>query len=135
MTKNNHPAGRRRTKSARRSPSRKKRETSKSIAQVGKPSDARQTRKASRSAIAGRWVLHEAKARFSELVRKASTDGPQRVSVHGRDQVVVMSAEAYERLKGERPGRLLVDVLRKSPLRGIDIEPASERSPVRDVEL
>ena len=46
-----------------------------------------------------------------------------------------MSAEEYARLKGERSGQLLVDALRKSPLRDIEMTPAAERSPVRDVEL
>jgi hypothetical protein len=31
-----------------------------------------------------RWILQNAKARFSELVRRAHSDGPQRVTVHGR---------------------------------------------------
>ena len=88
-----------------------------------------------REATTGRWVLHEAKAHLSEVVRQAKTAGPQRVSVHGRDQVVIMSAEEYARLKGERSGRLLVDLMRKSPLRDIEIEPAAEPSPVRDIDL
>ena len=88
-----------------------------------------------RNASTGRWVLHEAKARFSELVRKANTVGPQRVSVHGRDQVVVMSAEEYARLKGKRSGRVLVELMRNSPLRDIEIESPAVRSPVRDVNL
>jgi len=88
-----------------------------------------------REATTGRWVLHEAKARFSEVVRQANTVGPQHVTVHGRNEVVIMSAEEYARLKGERSGRLLVDLMRKSPLRDIEIEPAAEPSPVRDVDL
>jgi hypothetical protein len=46
-----------------------------------------------------------------------------------------MSAQEYARLKRERSGHLLVDLMRKSPLRDIEIEPAAEHSPVRDVEL
>jgi len=37
-----------------------------------------------RGASTGRWLLQDAKARFSELVRRAKTDGPQLVTVHGR---------------------------------------------------
>jgi prevent-host-death family protein len=88
-----------------------------------------------REATTGRWMLHEAKTRFSEVVRRANTVGPQRVSVHGRNEVVIMSAGEYARLKGEHSGRLLVDLMRKSPLRDVEIEPPAERSPVRDVEL
>src|SRR5262245_37217555 len=83
----------------------------------------------------GAWMLHDAKARFSELVRLANTAGPQCVTVHGREQVVVLSAAEYEKLKGARSGRLLVDLMRKSPLRDVEFNSPRVRSPVRDVEL
>ena len=44
------------------------------------------------------WKLQDAKARFSELVRRARTEGPQRVTVRGHDAVVVIAAEELERL-------------------------------------
>ncbi len=81
------------------------------------------------------WLLQDAKARFSELVRRARSEGPQHVTVHGREAVVVVSAEEFRRLKGERTGAALVAALRASPHREIDIEPRRERLPVRDVEL
>jgi len=43
---------------------------------------------------AGRWKLEDAKARFSEVVRHAREDGPQRVTVRGQDAVVVMRRPA-----------------------------------------
>ena len=46
---------------------------------------------------ANRWPLQQAKERFSELVRKAQADGPQHVTVHGRDSVVVLSEDDYAR--------------------------------------
>jgi len=84
---------------------------------------------------AGRWILQDAKARFSEVVRRARSEGPQHVTVHGRDEVVVISAEEFHRLKGDRSGQLLVELLRDSPLRDVDIESPAVRSPVRDVKL
>ncbi len=42
------------------------------------------------------WKLQDAKARFSELVRKARTGAPQKVTVHGKDAVVVVDAERFE---------------------------------------
>ncbi len=81
------------------------------------------------------WRLQDAKARFSEVVRKAKTEGPQRITVHGREEVVVVSAEEYRRVKGEPTGEALVALLQHSPLRDIDMERASTRSPVRGVEL
>ena len=44
------------------------------------------------------WKLEDAKARFSEVVRLARSQGPQRVTVRGKDAVVVMSVEDLERL-------------------------------------
>ncbi len=49
------------------------------------------------------WQLQEAKQRFSELVRRALRDGPQVVTRHGEDAVVVISMEEFKRLTGERP--------------------------------
>jgi prevent-host-death family protein len=44
------------------------------------------------------WKLQDAKACFSELVRRACTEGPQRVTVRGHEAVVVISADEMERL-------------------------------------
>lgn len=82
-----------------------------------------------------RWALQDAKARFSELVRRVRSDGPQHVTVHGRDEVVVVAAEEFRRLKGDRTGAALIAALQASPHRDIDIEPRRERLPVRDAEL
>jgi prevent-host-death family protein len=59
------------------------------------------------------WKLEDAKNRFSEVVREALTHGPQRVTRHGRDAVVVISAEEYTRLTAPRG---LVAFMRESPL-------------------
>ena len=83
----------------------------------------------------GRWRLQDAKARFSELVRRVRSEGPQHVTVHGRDEVVVISAEEFNRLKGERTGALLIDALQASPYREVELEPRREPMPVRDVDL
>jgi prevent-host-death family protein len=84
----------------------------------------------------GHWLLQDAKARFSELVRRVRIDGPQHVTVHGRDEVVVIAAEEFRRLQGAQTGRALVDALQASPHRDIELSlPPSEASAVRDVEL
>ncbi|MGZ5441121.1 MAG: type II toxin-antitoxin system prevent-host-death family antitoxin [Thermoanaerobaculia bacterium] len=70
----------------------------------------------------GRWVLQDAKARFSEVVRKAQTEGPQHITVHGREEVVVVSVEEYRRAKGQRTGQALVELLQDSPLRDLTID-------------
>jgi prevent-host-death family protein len=81
------------------------------------------------------WLLQDAKARFSELVRRVRSEGPQHVTVHGRDEVVVIAAEEFRRLKGDLTGQALIATMQTSPHRDIDIEPRGVRTPVRDVAL
>lgn len=83
----------------------------------------------------GTWALQDAKARFSEVVRKAKTEGPQRITVHGREEVVIVSVEEYRRAKGQPTGEALVAVLQNSPLRDVRIERTRTRPRVRKVEL
>jgi prevent-host-death family protein len=82
-----------------------------------------------------RWRLQDAKARFSEVVRLAHSDGPQHVTVHGRDAVVVVDADEFNRLKGARTGELLIEALQSSPHRAIEIDPGRAPMPVRPVKL
>jgi len=79
--------------------------------------------------------LNDAKARFSELVRLVRSEGPQHVTVRGRDEVVVIAGEEFRRLAGGRTGQELVDALQASPSQDIDIEPERVRLPVRDINL
>jgi prevent-host-death family protein len=83
----------------------------------------------------GHWPLQDAKARFSELVRRVRSEGPQHVTVHGRDEVVIIAAEDFRRLKGDLTGQALVAALQASPYREADIEPRRARMPVRDITL
>ena len=83
----------------------------------------------------GYWLLQDAKARFSELVRKVRSEGPQHVTVHGRDEVVIISAEEFQRLKGNLTGEALIKAMQASPYRDIGIELEREPMPVRDVSL
>jgi prevent-host-death family protein len=83
----------------------------------------------------GRWRLQDAKARFSELVRRVRSEGPQHVTVHGRDEVVVISAEEFRRLKGNPTGEALIAAMQASPHRDIEIEPTRAPMPVRQVVL
>jgi PHD/YefM family antitoxin component YafN of YafNO toxin-antitoxin module len=58
---------------------------------------------------------------------------PQRVTVHGRDEVVVISAEEFRRLKGDLTGEALIAAMQASPHRDIDIEPGRTAMPVREL--
>jgi antitoxin Phd len=71
------------------------------------------------------WKLHEAKARFSELFRRVRTQGPQRVVRQGGEEVVVIRAEDYDRLRemAAQP-ESLVEFFRQapSPVEPLEIE-------------
>jgi prevent-host-death family protein len=79
--------------------------------------------------------LQDAKARFSEVVRRAKNEGPQHVTVHGREEVVVVGADEFRRLSGERSGRALIEAMRASPHRDLSVEVSRARLPVRDITL
>jgi prevent-host-death family protein len=49
------------------------------------------------------WQLQEAKQKFSELVRRALEDGPQVVTRHGEEVVVVVPAEEFRRMSEQKP--------------------------------
>ena len=77
------------------------------------------------SAVAGleRWKLEDAKARLSEVVRRAESKGPQLVTIRGKEAAVILAPEQYKqllpRLKGHQP---LVRFLRNLDLSGLDLE-------------
>jgi prevent-host-death family protein len=93
------------------------------------------TRPPSDRSASASWPLQDAKARFSELVRRARSEGPQHVTVHGREEVVVVAADEFRRLKGEPTGQALIDALQSSPFREIEIEPERIRLPERDFKF
>ena len=80
------------------------------------------------------WQIQEAKARLSEVVRLAESEGPQDITLHGQSVAVLLSRRAYERLSGN--GRTLVEFMRQSPFYGLeDIEFERDQSTTREVEL
>ncbi len=83
----------------------------------------------------GSWCLQDAKARLSEVVRHAQTNGPQRVTLHGRDAAVIVSAEDFDRIRKPVTGLDLIAALAESPLRDVPFERASFKAPLRDVSL
>jgi antitoxin Phd len=77
------------------------------------------------------WQLADAKNRFSELVSQALHVGPQRVR-RRNEAVVVISAEDYEQLKGQRVSFKQYLLVGES-LDGVDL--TRDRSPIRDISL
>lgn len=79
-----------------------------------------------------RWQLQEAKARLSELVKKAATRGPQEITVRGEPAAVVLSRADYDRLRSKQKVQNLADFLLNSPLAGLEIEFEREQSLTRE---
>jgi len=77
------------------------------------------------------WNLADAKNRLTEVVNLALSEGPQTIT-RRKDAVVVISAERYAELTGQRQG--FKDFLMSGPsFEGLDLE--RDPSPMRDVEL
>lgn len=93
---------------------------------AGKPAAARSQ--------ADAWRLEEAKARFSEVVRRARAHGPQYVTVRGKPAVAVVDVAELERMLPPDPGAVpLVQFLEGLHVGALDL--TRERDPGRDIEL
>ncbi|MGF1644792.1 MAG: type II toxin-antitoxin system Phd/YefM family antitoxin [Thiotrichales bacterium] len=80
------------------------------------------------------WQMQEAKARLSEVVKRAESEGPQDITLHGRSVAVMLSRSDFDRLAGT--GESLVAFMRRSPLFGADeVEIERDKSPARAVAL
>ncbi len=84
----------------------------------------------------GDWQLQDAKARFSEVVKRARDEGPQTVTVRGERAAVVLSAAEYDRLV--QPTKTLLEVLTGGPEWDEEMHAAVEyrdKTPPRDIEF
>jgi antitoxin Phd len=82
------------------------------------------------------WQVQTAKARFSEVFRRARTEGPQRITRQGKEGVIMLSEEEYARLADKaRQPKSLVEFFRLSPLAGTKLDLTRDRDPGRDVDL
>ncbi len=79
------------------------------------------------------WQLQEAKNKFSNLVERAQHEGPQVVTKHGKEAVVILSVEDYKKLA--KPKVSLFKFIQNSPLGGNNIDISRDRSIPRDVVL
>ena len=80
------------------------------------------------------WKLEDAKAKFSEVVRRARSEGPQRVTFRGKDAVVVISAEELDRLlPPEKPALPFMAFMESLHVDGLDL--TREPDYGRDIDL
>ena len=79
------------------------------------------------------WTVAEAKAKFSEVLDRAETQGPQTVTRNGRRAAVVVATQEWER-KTKRTGNLS-EFLAGSPLRRSKLKVERRRDRPRKIDL
>lgn len=78
------------------------------------------------------WTVADAKARFSEVIDRALSHGPQVITRNGKKTAVLVSAEEWERKTRQRGS--LAEFFAQAPLRGSKLN-LERRKDSRDVEL
>jgi len=83
--------------------------------------------------IENHWQLQDAKNKFSNLVETVQKKGPQIVTKHGKEAVVIISINEYKRLT--KPKTTLVEFFKKSPLAKEKIDFSRSKEMPRDLAL
>jgi prevent-host-death family protein len=79
------------------------------------------------------WTVAEAKAKFSEIIERAMSEGPQTITRKGRNAAVVVGAEEWQR-KTKRAGNL-AEFFAASPLRGSGLKVRRLKAQGRKISL
>lgn len=79
------------------------------------------------------WQLQEAKNKLSNLVEHAQHEGPQIVTKHGKETVVVLSVDDYKKLT--KPKTNLFKFIQKSSLAGLNLDISRNKEAPREVLL
>ena len=79
------------------------------------------------------WTVAEAKAKLSEVIERATSDGPQTITRNGRTAVIVVAADEWDR-KTKRKGNL-AEFFASSPLRNSQLKIKRLSGSPRKVDL
>jgi prevent-host-death family protein len=79
------------------------------------------------------WTVAEAKAKFSNVIERAMSEGPQTITRNGRSAVVIVGAEEWQR-KTKRVGNL-AEFFARSPLRGSGLKIRRLKASPRKINL
>ena len=79
------------------------------------------------------WQLQEAKGKFSEVVKRALSEGPQGITVRGEPVAVLISGAEYARLTHPKPG--FVEFMRGSPMAGLALDIERQPDLTREITL
>lgn len=103
---------------------------------MAKPSRIPTRRAGAPKPVRQAWQLQTAKARFSEVFRLARAEGPQLITRQGRDSVVLIPIEQFDRLVNRaHRQKSLVQFFRESPLAGLNLDLERDKDSGRDVKL
>ncbi len=84
--------------------------------------------------MARMWQIQEAKNKLSEVINEAIKHGPQIITKHGVEAVIVLSYVEYR--KAMLNQKKLSDFFRESPLAEVDLDLRRDRSGLRkDIPL
>ncbi|MCP5276284.1 MAG: type II toxin-antitoxin system Phd/YefM family antitoxin [Burkholderiales bacterium] len=79
-----------------------------------------------------KWQLADAKNRLSEVINKALSEGPQKIT-RRNDTVIILSQGDYEKLIEQQPG-FKDFLLNQTPdLKGLDLK--RDKGIMRDIDL
>jgi prevent-host-death family protein len=76
------------------------------------------------------WQLQEAKNKLSRVIEDAVNQGPQIITRRGEEVAIVLSYASYQKMVASR-GKL-TGFFRESPLVGIDLDLARDKSDVQE---
>jgi antitoxin Phd len=102
----------------------------------GKKKSGREGKKTRPKNIVTQWQVQTAKARFSEVFRRARTEGPQLIVRQGKEGVVMISGEQYDEFVGRsHQPKNLVQFFRESPFVGVELDLERQKDEGREVKL
>lgn len=78
------------------------------------------------------WSLQDAKAKFSELLRRAKEDGPQVVTVHGKPVANIVAIDSEHPMDDNETGQAIVDAFKQCPVKDFEIPRVRDFGPFRD---
>jgi antitoxin Phd len=79
------------------------------------------------------WQLQETKSKFSDVVKRAQSEGPQGITVRGEPVAVLVSRADYARLAQPMPR--FVEFMRRSPLVNVDLDTSRQTDVTREIAL
>jgi len=79
------------------------------------------------------WQLQQAKAHFSELIRRVSKGGAQTITKQGRDVAIIISMKQYQELTQKKDS--LLNFFKASPYPDVEIAIKRSKDKPREFDI